>query len=76
MITEILQGLATPGFAMSVTRNLKSSEFAVRLPYGFIGCKDCNTPIQANTGRGRPKEYCGECYERRKKNFSKNTRRK
>jgi len=33
-------------------------------------CKDCGIPVQINTFRGRPKEYCTTCYERRKKTFS------
>jgi len=42
----------------------------------LIACNDCGRPVQINTFRGRPKEYCKECYERRKKTFSGQSNKK
>lgn len=39
----------------------------MRYEYGFTMCKRCLCSIPENSGRGRPREYCKACYEKRKK---------
>ncbi len=44
-----------------------------RIPYGYIPCRNgCGALIQHSKGsRGRPKEFCDECYKKSKKEYLK-----
>jgi hypothetical protein len=60
----------------TVRNNVKRSIIMLkksRIPYGYIPCRNgCGALIQHSKGsRGRPKEFCDECYKKSKKEYLK-----